>query len=165
MSTTRQVIAGLAPVCGIHPATMDRYMRELRSAGLIASSGNGGSIVPIHTTSRHMAHILMALTAPTACKAVEHAQLPGLEEVQAALEAGTSYRCIVSNPRYDGHGIRRMIIIMPEVFERAVELLADKPSEQKAAFDAIDAERDPDCPDTDEWSRLCRAVAAAEGGV
>lgn len=75
MSTGPQFTEALAPVCGIHPATLDRYMRALRDAGLIPASGKGGGRVASHLDHHHAASILLALAAvsPAGAAAAVHA--------------------------------------------------------------------------------------------
>jgi hypothetical protein len=75
MATGPQFTEALAPVCGIHPATLDRYMRALRVDGLIPASGKGGGRVASHLDHRHAASILLALAAasPAGAAAAVHA--------------------------------------------------------------------------------------------
>lgn len=70
MATGPQFIEALAPVCGIHPATLDRYMRELRGAGLIPAGGRGGGIAAAHLNHEHAAIIILSLAATSPAGAV-----------------------------------------------------------------------------------------------
>ncbi len=70
MATGPQFVEALAPVCGIHPATLDRYLRELRAAALIPASGRGGGVAATHLNHHHAAVIILALAAPSPAGAV-----------------------------------------------------------------------------------------------
>ena len=63
MATGPQFVERMAPVCGIHPATLDRYMRELRAAGLIPAGGRGGGVASVHLDHNHAAVIILSLAA------------------------------------------------------------------------------------------------------
>jgi hypothetical protein len=67
----------LAPAAGMHPATLDRFMRDLRKADEngrgIPASGHGGRAAGVHLDHHHYALILLAMAAPTPGEAAKDA--------------------------------------------------------------------------------------------
>ena len=63
MSTGPQAKTELSPVFGLHPATFDRYLRDLGEAGLLRRSGKGGGKAAVHLNDLEYARIFLAMGA------------------------------------------------------------------------------------------------------
>lgn len=64
MATGPKVNESLAPAADMHPATFERYLAELRQAGLIQRSGKGGGKAGVHFGAVELATIICALSSP-----------------------------------------------------------------------------------------------------
>jgi hypothetical protein len=71
MSTGPQVRESLAPICRMHPATVERYFAELMAAGILPKSGRGGGKSAVHFDSLHLAYSILSFGAPTPGGAVD----------------------------------------------------------------------------------------------
>lgn len=119
MANGPQFVEALAPVCGIHPATLDRYLRELRKADLIPRSGHGGGSAAVHFDARHVASIILSLAASSPAGATEAVRLlRPLKYVRSAL---------VTDARYLGPMETRMAT-SGQVIERFAEVSGFLPS-------------------------------------
>jgi len=74
MATGPQYADALAPVCEIHRATMERYFRDLRDAGLIPTGNKGGRSTSVHLDQYNAVTIILGLTAPTPSGAAQAVQ-------------------------------------------------------------------------------------------
>ncbi len=63
MSTGPQFTTALTPVSGFHEATLDKYMRDLRNADVVPSSGKGGGKAAVHLDHHHAASIILSMAA------------------------------------------------------------------------------------------------------
>jgi hypothetical protein len=71
MSTGPQVNETFAPICRMHPATVERYFEPLRAAGIIPKSVKGGGRGGAHFGSWPLASIILSFGASTAGGAVD----------------------------------------------------------------------------------------------
>jgi len=64
MSTGPQAKVELSPTFRHHPATFDRYLRDLGNAGLIRRSGKGGGKAAVHLNDLEITRILLSMASP-----------------------------------------------------------------------------------------------------
>lgn len=113
MATGPQFTVGLAPVLGFSEFTLDRYMRELRAAGITRKSGKGGGKVGVHLNSEEDAAIVLSSAASQPSDAVD-----------AVIKLGNLWD---ENPRAGNSALSLLHVLGLHIEERARQILRGIP--------------------------------------